>query len=100
MFQLDPILYSQTCSNDHLYKMTTDLRQPMLSLPKQIPIQSLLQKMTTCLTQPATTFFLSQMKKNLSITTTTKLYLAKKWETNIRQQCIILYLLYYNAKFV
>ena len=63
MFQVDPILYSQTCSNDHLYKMTTDLRQPMLSLPKQIPIQSLLQKMTTCLTQPATTFFLSQMKK-------------------------------------
>ena len=56
--------YSQTCSNDHIYKMTTHLRQPMLSLPKQIPIQLLLYKMTTCLSQPATTFFVSQMKKN------------------------------------
>ena len=39
--------YSQTCLNDHLYKSTTHQRQPMLSLPKQIPIQSLLYKMTT-----------------------------------------------------
>ena len=28
------------------------------------------------------------MKKNLSETTSTKLYRAKKWGTNIRQQCI------------
>ena len=35
----------------------------MLSPPKQIPIQLLLYKMTTCLAQPATTFFVSQMKK-------------------------------------
>ena len=80
--------YSQTCSSNHLYKTTTRLRQPMLSLPKQIPIQLLLHKRTTCLMQPATTFFVSQMKKNLPKTTTTKLYPVKKWETNIRQQCI------------
>ena len=53
---------------------TTRLRRPMLSPPKPISIQSLLYKMTTCLTQPATIFFVSQMKKNLSKTTTTKLY--------------------------
>ena len=45
--------YSQTCSNNHLYTMTTCLRRPMLSLPKPIPIQSLLYKTTICL---ATTF--------------------------------------------
>ena len=49
--------YSQTCSNDHLCKITTCLWQTMLSSHKQIPIQSLLYKTTTCLTQPATTFF-------------------------------------------
>ena len=62
--------------------------KPELSLPKQISMQSLLYKTTTCLTRPATTFFVSQMKKNLSKTTTTKLHTAKKWKTNIRQQCI------------
>ena len=41
----------------------TSVRQPMLSLPKQIPTQLLLCKTTTCLMQPATTFFVSQMKK-------------------------------------
>ena len=45
--------------------MTSCLRRPVLSLPKQIPIQSLLYKMTTCLTWPVTTFFVSQMKKKL-----------------------------------
>ena len=35
---------------------------------------------------PVTTLFVAQMKKNLSKTTTTKLFPAKKWETNIRQQ--------------
>ena len=30
--------YSQTCSNNHLCMTTTHLRQPMLSLFKQIPI--------------------------------------------------------------
>ena len=32
--------YSQTCSKYQLYKTTTSLRRPMLSPPKQIPIQS------------------------------------------------------------
>ena len=31
--------------------------------------------------RPTTTFFVSQMKKNLSKTSTTKLYPAKKWDT-------------------
>ena len=31
--------YSQAYSNDHIYKMTTYLRQLMLSPPKQIPTQ-------------------------------------------------------------
>ena len=46
----------------------------MLSLPKQIPIQSLLYKATTHLTQPTTTFFLSQMKEKLSKTTTATMH--------------------------
>ena len=54
---------AKTCSNDHLYKTTTRLRRPVLSPPKQIPTQSLLVKTTTCLTWPATTFCVSQMKK-------------------------------------
>ena len=74
--------YSQTCSNNHLYKTTTCLRRPMLSSPKQISIQSLLYKTTTCLTRPTTTFFVPQMKENLSKRSTTKLYPAKKWDTN------------------
>ena len=68
--------------------MTTCLRQPLLSPPQQIPIQSLLYKMTTCLTQPVITFFVSQMKKNLSKMTTTKLYPAKNRETIIWKQCV------------
>ena len=36
--------------------------------------------------QPSTTFFASQMKTTLSKTATTKLYPAKKQETNIRLQ--------------
>ena len=35
----------------------------MLSIPKWIPVQSLLYEMITCLTQPATSFFVSQIKK-------------------------------------
>ena len=66
------------CSNDHLYKTTNCLRRPMLSPPKQILMQLLLYKTTSCLKRPATTFFVSQMKKNLSETTTTKHYPAKK----------------------
>ena len=54
--------YSQTCSNDHLCKTTSRLRRPILSPPKQILVQSLLYKTTTCLTRPATTFFVSKIK--------------------------------------
>ena len=55
--------YSHTCLYYHLYETTTHLRWPMLHPPKPIPIQSLLYKMTTCLTWPATTLFIPQMKK-------------------------------------
>ena len=58
----------------------THLRQSMLSSPKPIPIHLLLYKTTTCLMQPATNFFVPQMKKNLCGTTTAKLYPAKKSE--------------------
>ena len=44
-------------------KMTTRLRQPILSPPKAIPVQSLLYKTTTCITWPAATFFVPQLKK-------------------------------------
>ena len=56
--------YSQSCSNDHLCKTTTRLRRPMLNPPKQIPVQSLLYKTTTCLTRPGTTFFCLPNKKS------------------------------------
>ena len=42
----------------------------MLCPPKQIPVESFLYKTTTRLTRPATTFFVSQMKKGLPKTTT------------------------------
>ena len=64
---------SQTCLYDHLYKMTTPLRRPMLSPLKPVFIQLLLYKMTTRLTWLATTIFVPQRKKNLSKTTTAKL---------------------------
>ena len=46
-----------------LCKTTTRLRRSALSLPKQIPIQSLLNKTTTSLTRPATTFLSPKWKK-------------------------------------
>ena len=57
------LCYIQTCSNDHLKKTTTRLRRLMLSLAKQNPIELLLYRTTTCLTRPAPTFLVSQMKK-------------------------------------
>ena len=57
------LCHSHTCSNNHLYKTTNRLRPPMMSLPKQIPMQSLLCKTTTCVTWPATTFLVSKWKK-------------------------------------
>ena len=63
-------------------QMSTSVKWLMLSLPKQIPIQSL------HLTRPATTFFDSQMKKNLSKTITAKLYPVKEYEENNKEECI------------
>ena len=48
----------------------------MLSLPKPIPIQLLLYKMTTCLTQPVTTFFCPPNEKQ----PLQNFYAAEKWE--------------------
>ena len=64
---LQKVSYNQTCLYDHLYTTTTRLRRPMLSPPKLVSIQSLMNKAITCLTRPATTFFVPKMKKkNLS----------------------------------
>ena len=53
------------------------------------------------LTQPTITFFVPQMKKNLSKTTTAKLYPTKKWEAMHNVSMIIFTLLLpYNAKYV
>ena len=100
--------YSQTSSNDHLCKTTIRLRRPMLSPPKQIPVQLLLHKTTICLTRPTTTFFCLSNEKSLSKTTTKKLYPTKKYETNMRNNArkinvsliIFTLLLLFNAKFV
>ena len=43
--------------------MTPSIRRPALSLPKQITLQLLPYKTTTCLKQPATTIFAPQIKK-------------------------------------
>ena len=58
--------YSETCSK------TTSVKPPMLSLPKQILVKLLLFNATS------DHFFDSQLKKNLSKTTTTKLYPEKE----------------------
>ena len=61
-FYSEKLKYSQTCSNDHLYKMTSCQSWPVLSPPEPICI-SLLHKITTCLTWPATTFLPPKWKK-------------------------------------
>ena len=58
---------------------TTSVKAPMLSLSKQIRVQSLLANAT---------FFDSQMKKNLSETITAKLYPLKECEKKHKEQCI------------
>ena len=55
--------YSQTCSNNYFCRMTTHLRQPIMSPLKQIPVQSLLCKTITCLMQLAITFLSPKWKK-------------------------------------
>ena len=91
-------LYSQTCLNDHLHKTNTRLRRPGLSLPKEIPIQLLLYKTTTCLTRPATTFFVSQVKKTClkqSLQNFTQERNGKQsWTMHKKEMSSWLYLLY------
>ena len=82
---------------------TTFLRWPLIYDNKCWVRASKFLLYKTCLTRLATTFFClpnEKKQKKLSKTTTTKLYPAKEWETNVRQQSTILYLLYYNAKSV
>ena len=74
--------YSQTVQT------TSSVRLPMLSPPKQIPVQSLLCKTTACLMRTPTTFVNFQMKKSLSKTTTTKFYPAKECEKKHKEQCV------------
>ena len=57
-------IYSQTCSNEHLYTTTTRLRQPIPSPPKQIPIQALLYKTTNCLNATSDHIFCLPNEKN------------------------------------
>ena len=92
--------YIQTCSNDHLCKVTTRLRRPRLSSSKQIPVQSLLCKMTTCLTRPATTFLSPKWKKSLSKTTTKNFIQQRTPEQTSGSMILFTLLLLYNAKFV
>ena len=68
--------------------MTSSVKLPVLSPPKQIHVQLLLYKTTACLMRTATTFFDFQMKKSLSKTTTTKLYAAKECEKQHMTLCI------------
>ena len=47
--------------------ITTLFKRPMVSLPKEISIQSLLYKMMTSLWRPANTFFDSEMKNKKTV---------------------------------
>ena len=63
--------------------MTFCLRRPKPSPAKQVPIQLLLYKTTNHMSNATSNhFFCLPNEKNLSKTTTTKLYPAKKWEKN------------------
>ena len=96
-------IYSQTCPNNHFCKMTTHLRWPMLSPPRQIPMQPLLYKTTTCPTRPATTFFVPQMKKAVQ-NSNCKTFSSGEMGSNTYKILISLIiftlLLLYNAQFV
>ena len=66
--------------------MATCLRRPMLSPAKQIPVQSLLCRMTTCLSWPVTTFFVFQMKVLLK--QPLKTLSSKEMQNKHKKQCI------------
>ena len=59
----------------------------MLSLPKQMPVQSLLYKTTTRLTRPATTFFDSQMEK-ACLKQPLKTLSSKEMRNKHKEQCL------------
>ena len=94
MFFITVIKTNRNDNYQNLYKTTTRLRRLMLSPLRQIPIQSLLYKTTTCLTRSATTF-LSPKWKKLSKTVTEKLYPVEKWEAMHKKYTSLwLYVLY------
>ena len=78
---------TQTCSNDHLCKTTTCLRQLILSPPKQMSVQSLRCKTTTCLTEPATTFLFPKWKKAF-LKQPLKALSSGETENKHQEQCI------------
>ena len=76
--------------------MTTSIRRPLvqsnqcLVCSNKFPYNCYCKRQPpTCPTRPATTFFVSQIKKR-------KLYPAKKWERKITFTVVLLY----NVKFV
>ena len=60
----------------------------MPNLPKQIPMQLLLYKTTTCLTRPATTFFDSQIKEKPVQNNNYKTLSSKGMQKKHKEQCI------------
>ena len=80
--------YNQTCSNNHLYKMTTCLRCPMLNLPKQIPMQLLLFNMAICLIRPVTTFFCLPNEKKTCLKQPLQNCNQQRNGEQTRRQCI------------
>ena len=77
----------QTCSNDHLYNdhssKTTNGEFTQANFRTIYTIQDDHLSNAT-----SDHFLVTQMRKNLSKTTTVKLYPSKKWKTNITQQYI------------
>ena len=90
--------YSQTCSNNLLYK-TTNTESTQANSCTIITVQG------HCLSNMNSNHFfcLPNEKKNLSKTTTTKLYPAKECEKIIRNMCkkyLSLWLYFFYCKFI
>ena len=82
--------------------MTPRLRQPGLSLPKQIPIQLLLYNTVTCLMQPATTFFCPPNEKKACLKQPLQNFTQQKngkihMETMHKNKCLPDYIYYIAA---
>ena len=78
----------------------------MLSLLKQIPVQSLLCKTTSCLTRPVTTSFVFQMK-NACLKQPLETFSSEEMWNKHKEKCIknkrlsdYIYSILYSAKFV